>query len=367
MASLLLAAGPAFAHGVGTSQFHMTVDGAHIEGVWDVHVRDARRALGLDPDLAPEAAWLDLRGHEAAFRAMLVRQLTLASDSAACPIELTPAPMEWNREWNVATLHFVSACRAAPTHLSIRCNFMFDLDPTHRAYFAVEDERVTSVGVLRNNLRSVTIDVRQFHFLEVLFEFIREGVWHIWSGIDHMLFLLALLLPAPLVRAEGSWQPRPALWPTAREVVKVVTSFTLAHTLTLCLSFFGVLVPPAQWVETGIALSVFAAAWNNIQPFLPGRAWIMAMTFGLVHGLGFAGALKNLSLPRHAHGLALGAFNCGVELGQLALVIPTLPLLFAASRFRWYPRFLMGLGSLAIAWLALLWVLERGFGVQLFH
>jgi len=218
--------------------------------------------------------------------------------------------------------------------------------------------------VLRNDLRSASFDVRQFHFWQVLFEFIREGTYHIWSGIDHMLFLLALLLPAPLMRVRDGWQPRSALWPTTREVLKVVTSFTLAHTLTLCLSFFGVLVPPAQWVETGIALSVFAAAWNNIQPFLPGRAWVMAMSFGLVHGLGFAGALKNLSMPRHAHGLALGAFNLGVEIGQIVLVIPALPLLYLASRQRWYPRVVMGVGSLAIAWVATLWVLERGFGLR---
>jgi hypothetical protein len=218
--------------------------------------------------------------------------------------------------------------------------------------------------LFRADLRSVTIDVRQFHFWPVVFEFIREGISHIWTGVDHMLFLLALLLPAPLVRSGDGWLPRPALWPTTREVLKVVTSFTLAHTLTLCLSFFGVLVPPAQWVETGIAVSVFAAAWNNIQPFLPGRAWVMAMSFGLVHGLGFAGALKNLSMPRGAHGLALGTFNLGVEIGQIALVTPTLPLLYAASRRRWYPRVVMGVGSLAIAWVATLWVLERGFGLR---
>ena len=365
-AGLLLAPGFARAHGVGTSQFHMTLDGPRLEGAWDIHVRDARRALGLDPDLAPpEAAWVDLRGHEAELRTLLAGQLHFfTGDSVACPLEITPAPMEWNREQNVVRLQLVSNCPTAPTRLAVRCDFMFAIDPTHRAYFSVEDARVTSVGVLRNDLRAATFDVKQFHFWAVLFEFVREGVWHIWSGVDHMLFLLALLLPAPLARSGGEWQPRPALSPTVREVVKVVTSFTLAHTLTLCLSFFGVLVPPAQWVETGIALSVFAAAWNNIQPFLPGRAWVMAMTFGLVHGLGFAGALKNLSMPRNAHGLALGAFNFGVELGQLALVIPALPILYAASRQKWYPRIVMGVGSLGIAWLATLWVLERGFGLR---
>jgi hypothetical protein len=362
----LLAAGPAFAHGVGTSQFHMRIDGSHIEGAWDIHLRDARLAVGLDPQLLTEAGWIELRAHEDSLRALLARDLSLIGDSTACPLEITPAPMEWNREFNIVTLHFVSNCAKAPTHLGIHCDFLFDLDPIHRAYFSVEDARVISAGVFRKDLRSVTVEVRQFHFWSILFEFIREGVWHIWSGLDHMMFLTALLLPAPLLLLDGTWQPRMGLWPTTREVTKVVTAFTVAHSLTLCLSFFGVLVPPSQWVESGIALSVFAAAWNNIRPFLPGRAWLMALTFGLVHGLGFAGALKNLMMPRHAQGLALGAFNIGVELGQLTLVVVALPLFYAASRRKWYPRFLMGIGSLGIAWMASVWFLERAFSLSLF-
>ena len=365
MPAMLFAAGPASAHGVGTSQIHVRVDGPRIEGAWDIHLRDARLALGLDPTLAPEAGWLDLRAHEDSLRALLARQVGLVADGAACSIEITPAPMEWNREQDVVRLHLTSKCATAPTRLGIRCDFGFDRDPAYRVYFSVEDARVISAGVFRRDLRSVTIDVRQFHFMSVLVEFIREGAWHIWSGLDHMLFLTALLLPAPLLRAGGAWQPRNGLWPTTREVLKVVTSFTLAHSLTLCLSFFGVVVPPARWVEAGIALSVFAAAWNNLHLFLPGRAWTMALTFGLVHGLGFAGALKNLSLPRRAHGLALGAFNVGVELGQLVLVAALLPVLHVASRRRWYPRLVMGVGSLGIAWLALMWFLERGFGIKI--
>jgi hypothetical protein len=365
IAAALFAAGPASAHGVGTSQIHMRVDGPRIEGAWDIHLRDARLALGLDPALDPEPGWLDLRAHEDSLRALLARQVGLVSNGAACALEFTPAPMEWNREQDVVRLHLVSTCPTAPTRFGIHCDFMFDRDATYRVYFSVEDARAISAGVLRKDQRTATFDVKQFHFFSVFAEFVREGVWHIWTGLDHMLFLTALLLPAPLLRLGGAWQPRNALWPTAREVVKVVTSFTLAHTLTLCLSFFGVLVPPARWVESGIALSVFAAAWNNLQPFLPGRAWTMALTFGLVHGLGFAGALKNLSLPRHAQGLALGAFNLGVELGQLALVVVLLPLLHLTSRRRWYPRLVMGVGSLAIAWMAMIWFFERGFGIAL--
>jgi hypothetical protein len=362
----LLTSTPAAAHGVGTSQLHMRIDGKHIEGTWDLNVHDARLALGL-PVMPPgEAAWQDLRPHEPELRALLLRSLTIQADSTACTIALTPAPMEWNREFDYVKFHVVAECPTAPTRLAMHCELLFDIDPKHRAYFSVEDARAINVGAFRTHERSVAFAVRQFHLGEIVWEFVRDGMWHIWTGLDHMLFLLALLLPAALIRTGGTWIPRPGLWASTREVLKVVTAFTLAHSLTLCLSFFGFVRLPQQWIEVGIALSVFAAAWNNLRPFLPGRAWAMALGFGLVHGLGFAGALQNLSLPRHARVLALGAFNVGVEVGQIAIVAAMLPLLYVASRRSWYPRFVMGLGSLAIAWLAIVWVLERGFSLSLF-
>jgi HupE / UreJ protein len=358
---------PAHAHGVGMSTLHMTVDGDKLEGTWDLHLRDARLALGLEPMPEGVPAWNDLRAHEDSLRAVLLRSLAIEADSLPCAIALTPAPMEWDREFNNVRFHVVSTCPVAPKRLTMHCQLLFDLDPKHRAYFSVEDSRVTSVGVFRTALRSVSFDVRQFHFWEVVGEFIRNGIEHIWSGIDHILFLVALLLPAALLRNGKGWTPRPGFWSSTREVLKVVTAFTAAHTLTLCLSFFGIVRPPAQWVEVGIAISVFAAAWNNLRPFLPGRAWVMAGGFGLVHGLGFAGALGNLSLPRNQRVLALGTFNVGVEIGQLAIVLVIMPLLYASSRQKWYPRLVMGAGSLVIAWVAVLWTLQRAFSLEFFR
>jgi hypothetical protein len=359
-------AGGAAAHGVGMSDLVLRVDGAHLEGDWQLNVRDARRLLGMDPGAGGEGAWLELRAHEPALRESLAHALAMKADGRPFAFGFTPAPLAWEREFDNVKLHLAATAPAPPVHLELRCDLLFARDPAHRAYFSVEDSRVTSVGAFRTDLRVVTLDIRQFHFLDVLVEFAREGLWHIWTGLDHMLFVIALLLPATLVRTGGDWAPREGLWPSTREVLKVVTAFTVAHSLTLALSFFGVVRPPSQWVEVGIALSVFAAAWNNLRPFLPGRAWVMAMAFGLVHGMGFAGALSNLSLPRGAHLLALGAFNVGVEIGQLTVVGATMPLLYLGSRRRLYPRLIMGAGSLAIAWFAMLWVLQRAFGLEFF-
>jgi hypothetical protein len=364
--ALLLPPGAADAHGVGTSEVALVVDGAHATGTWSLNLRDARKLAGLDPSVTGDAGFAELRAHEPALRAAIAGRVALAADGgAAQPLALEPAPLEWRRDLDDVRFHVAATFAAPPRRLGIHDELLFDADASHRAYFSIEDDRVTSVGVLRAWQRGVTVDVHQFHAFATAAEFVREGVRHIWTGADHLLFLIALLLPAALLGPAGGWRPRPGLAASAREVAKVVTAFTLAHSVTLSLSFFRVVTPPAAWVETGIALSVFAAAWNNLRPFLPGRAWWMALAFGLVHGLGFAGALNNLSLPRHARVLALGAFNVGVELGQLAIVAVALPLLYAASRHRAYPRLVMGAGSLGIAWLAIVWALERGAGLAL--
>jgi HupE/UreJ protein len=356
--ALLLAGGTAAAHGLGTSQLRLRLDGARLEGDWEIQLADARRAMGRDPQVAGEVGWRELREPE--LRAYLGRRLAISG----CSLALT-LPAQWQGEQGQFLVRFAAACASVPTRLTIRCDLLFDVDPRHRAYFSLEDDRVTHVGVFSDRQRSVTIEVRTFHFWSAVREFAIEGMTHVWSGLDHVLFLLALLLPAPLLSAAAGWSPRPGLGAAAREVVKVVSAFTLAHSLTLCLSFFGLLTLPARWVEVAIAFSVFAAAWNNLRRFLPDRAWVMALVFGLVHGLGFAGALRNLSLPARARGLPLAAFNGGVELGQLVIVAAALPLLYAASRRRWYPRLMMGAASLVIAWLAVLWILERSLGIPL--
>lgn len=359
----------AWAHGLGMSQIALRIDGRRALGTWQVQPRDLAAALPLDPRVdasaSSEAAWREVQAHEAELRRYVTDRFVLSADASTCIPEAAPAPMRWDPAQSLVTIDVGAVCPAAPSKLTLRCDLLFDQNAKHRVYFSIEDDRVTHLGIFREDGRQVTIDVHYFHFAEGFLEFVREGVWHIWTGLDHILFLLALLLPAPLARGRDGWSPRSELAATAREALKVVTAFTVAHSLTLCLSFFGIITLPARWVEAGIALSVFAAAWNNLRPFLPARGWTMAFGFGLLHGLGFAGALRNLALPHHARALALAAFNVGVEIGQLAIVAAVLPLFYYASRRRAYPRLVMGLGSLGVAWIAALWTLDRAFGLSL--
>ena len=179
------------------------------------------------------------------------------------------------------------------------------------------------------------------------------GVEHILLGIDHLLFVLALVL---LVRG----------W---RRLVGTITSFTVAHSITLALATLGFVHVPGPPVEACIALSIVFVAAEIIRsrqgsPGLTERApWLIAFTFGLLHGLGFAGALSEVGLPQHAIPLALLFFNVAVELGQLAFVIIVLLILAVAARSPWRaPDWAWRVAPYTIGSVAMFWVIERAGG-----
>jgi hypothetical protein len=195
--------------------------------------------------------------------------------------------------------------------------------------------------------------------------YLREGVWHIWIGLDHILFLLCLLLPVAR-RGQHVHEPNRQSAPLWIEVVQVVTSFTVAHSITLSLAALGILSFPARLVESAIAASVVLAALNNVRPLVTRRLWLIAFGFGLVHGLGFASVLADLALPRDALLLALLGFNLGVEVGQLVLVGLFFGFVWALRRLDViWPQWATPLPACVIAIVAAIWFIERAFGVAL--
>jgi hypothetical protein len=195
---------------------------------------------------------------------------------------------------------------------------------------------------------------------------VHEGVWHIWLGFDHILFLVSLLLPAVLVRRGGAWQSAAKFRDAFRDVARIVTAFTLAHSITLTLAALSIVSLPSRWVESAIALSVVLAALNNVFPTVQRGRWIAAFAFGLLHGFGFAGALADLGLPTGSLALSLAGFNIGVELGQLAIVAAFLPAAFALRSTWAYRRVVLAGGSTAIVAIAGAWLVERAFDLSLF-
>ena len=195
-------------------------------------------------------------------------------------------------------------------------------------------------------------------------QYVVEGIWHIWVGSDHILFLLSLLLPAVLVRRDKVWEPAPSLRQSLIEVLKVVTAFTLAHSITLSLASLHVISLPSRLVESLIALSIVVAALNNLRGTVERRRWVLAFVFGLVHGFGFASVLSDLGLPQGALVLALVGFNLGVEIGQMAIVVAFVPIAFGLRGTRLYRRGVLTVGSILVALIAGWWFVQRAFYIQ---
>jgi hypothetical protein len=179
------------------------------------------------------------------------------------------------------------------------------------------------------------------------------------------LFLASLLLPAVLELRERRWRPVETLRPACVSVLRVVTMFTLAHSITLWLAVTGYVTLPSRLVEASIAISIVITAANNLYPVLPLSRSAIAFLFGLVHGFGFANVLLDLGLTKIALATALLGFNVGVELGQVAIVLTFMPLAFLFRDTTFYRLVVFRFGSAAVGVIGVLWTVERLFNLRI--
>ncbi|MCU6434261.1 HupE/UreJ family protein [Undibacterium sp. Jales W-56] len=355
----------AWAHKPSDSYLSLVVKDSVISGQWDIALRDLDFAIGLDANGDAEITWGEVRAKHAEIDAYAMSRLHLATQDKVCPIQVTERLIDDHTDGAYAVLRFKAQCSAAVSVLQARYTLFFDIDPQHKGLLRLEYQGQSSTAIFSPDKASQEFRLNQVSRLQQFVDYAREGVWHIWIGFDHILFLLALLLPAVVVRQDKKWQAVSAFKPAFWSVLKIVTAFTLAHSITLTLATLGVISLPSRWVESTIAASVVIAALNNIFPLFRERRWIMAFLFGLIHGFGFASVLTDLGLPQGALVLALVGFNLGVEAGQLAIVAGFLPLAFGL-RFSWFYRRLVLLGGSAIiALLAAIWLVERVFDMKL--
>ena len=363
---LLGLAGPALAHKASDGFLELTLAGIEIDGRIDLALRDVEQAIGLDADGDHAITWAELEPRGADVAAYVAARLDLAADGEPCPLRPGALLVDYHSDGAYAVLRFAATCPARPHRLAIGYHLLFDLDPLHRGLVQLSDGAGVHTAVLAPDAPGIAFEVGAAPDYRGQFTaFARQGVWHIWHGFDHLLFLISLLLPAVLRWNGTRWRPVGTLREAAFEVAKVVTAFTLAHSVTLTLATLGLVSLPSRLVESAIACSVVLAALNNVWPIVRQRLWLLAFGFGLLHGLGFAGALLDLGLPAHAMVVPLLAFNLGVELGQLAIVALLLPLIFLLRETSLYPRLMLRAGSSAIAVLGGLWLVERAFDLRL--
>ncbi len=365
----LLLAPAAQAHKPSDSYLTITVAGGQLAGRWDIALRDLDFALGLDADGDGAITWGELRARHAEIAAYASARLTVAVDGKPCTLRIGAQQVDGHTDGAYSVLPLEMACppAGAGSTLGIAYTLFADLDPQHRGLLNLNVEGATRTAIFGPQSARQSFELRAASRLAQALDYLREGVWHIWVGFDHILFLLALLLPAVgYWRGPGQpWQPVPHFAQAFWDVLRIVTGFTVAHSITLSLATLGIVSLPSRWVESAIAGSVVLAALNNVWPVFHGRRWMVAFGFGLIHGFGFASVLIDLGLPQGALALALLGFNLGVECGQLAVVAAFLPLAYLLRRSAFYRVAVLRVGSLLIAAVAAAWLVERVFELKL--
>lgn len=368
---IALAATVAPAHKASDSYLSVTVSDAGVQGQWDIALRDLDYAIGVDGDDNGEITWGEVKARQQEIAAYAMARLSIKAEGGVCPLKVTEQLVDEHSDGAYAVLRFVAGCAANPrslelTSLEMTYQLFFDIDPQHRGLLRLQNAEQTQTTIFSPEAITKRFElVGKGSSLKQFLAYTKEGVWHIWIGFDHVLFLVSLLLPAVLVLSNKSWQPAARFGGAFLDVLKVVTAFTAAHSITLSLAALEVVSLPSRLVESLIALSVVLAALNNLYPLVHGRRWVVAFAFGLIHGFGFASVLVDLGLPKWALLSALLGFNVGVEIGQAAIVAVVLPLTFALRATWLYRTVVLRVGSWLIVAIAALWFAERAFNLSL--
>ena len=360
MIALAAVAAPARAHQTSVKYVDVTVEGRRATVALTVAPGDVTEPLGLAPDARPAAAAAAVR----VVAAYVAGGLAIGADAGApCPAGPPAATVDADARFVV--VRWQVACAADLAQIALDFRAFFAVDPRHEAIVTVHgpDAPGEAVVVRAND---PVLRVRAGEALG-LGGWIAAGVDHIWEGRDHVSFVIALLLVVMLARRGASWDVRPPV-ATLRRTATIVTAFTVAHSLSLIAASLGWVRLPGRLVDSLIAVSILYTAVENI--IRPDVRWRFALTFGfgLVHGLGFASVLAVLLPPDHVIAPLLG-FNLGVEIGQLVIVAIALPLVWLAARelgAERYRRGVMPVLSIALAALAIKWLIERVFAISLF-
>ena len=339
------------AHQTSLSYLSVTKEGSAVRVTLALAFRDLEGSTGLDSDFDGAITWGEAKARLDTVDAYVATRLSVQS-GGPCALKATEQSPEYRDGEGFLKLTFEGTCPAADQALVLRDTMFFDIDPTHRVLVHATMEGRETSQVLTIDQPALTLDTAGGGALYTLGYFIVEGIDHLLSGPDHLLFLFVLILPAIFQTSGGRHA-------AVLGVVLAVTGFTLGHALTLTAATTGYLRPPQRIVEIVIALSVLVTAIDNVWPFIRSPRSTVAFAFGLIHGFGFASALGALDLSGTMLAIGLVGFNIGIELAQIGLVLAIFPILYAirapAERLKLLP---VG-GSLAVAAIALWWVVRR--------
>ena len=347
IALLLALAAPVAAHPVPFSYVDLRLQGSTIDGSIVVHVYDAGHELSIDPAdrlLDPGV----LSSQAAALERLLAARIQVeANGRVLTPTWLGVEPIADRQS---VRLHLRYNPGTPPGVVGVHAA-LFPYDPQHQTFLNIyEQDALRSQSMLdAGHARMEYYSGTRQGVWAVVAKFVPAGIHHILIGPDHLLFLIGLLL----------------LGGTMRQLALVVTSFTVAHSITLSLAALNLVTPPARIIEPAIALSIVYVGFDNllVRGGRDVRVWI-AFTFGFIHGFGFANVLREMDLPARALGWSLFSFNVGVEIGQLLVVIAVASALGALrSHSELLGRRLAFAGSIVVIAAGAFWFVQRVFFV----
>ncbi|MBX2865472.1 MAG: HupE/UreJ family protein [Leptolyngbyaceae cyanobacterium MAG.088] len=338
-------------------------------------VKELNKVLELGFSADKKVRMGDIEPHMEQIQTYVNEHLTLDCSPQVCDLAFQEHGFLNTTFAQFLTLDYVvEGFQDMPDTIDVTYDVILEQLPQHTNMVLVEENWMT--GTFKNEStplmifkqpgQTQTLDLTSGSLWQGFSAVVYLGIIHIVEGIDHVLFLVALLLPSVLRRREDSmWQPVGKFSTAFVYIIKIATAFTIAHSITLCLATLQIVQVPSRIVESIIAASIGLAAVDIFYPIFRGRSWLIIFLFGLFHGFGFADVLAELGVTSRNAVLSLFGFNLGVELGQLMIIAVVFPGLYLLRKQRFYPSFVMKIGALLLGAMSLYWFIERAFDVNI--
>ena len=327
----------------------------------DIALRDLALDVPLDRNADQRVSGAELRAARGDITNYLEQGVVLTNHGGQCSLQGEQWGLSNHSDGPYAAASYRVSCSNGQAPESLTYSLLFDRDSLHRGLISVTNSGQETLTAISPDNPTLVLAETSFGNARIFSRFLYEGIVHLLIGLDHILFLLVLMLPETM-RRQGTASKefaRPGLKPRLVGLAGIVTAFTLAHSITLGLSALGIVSPPIAWIEITIALSVALGALNVIYPILGRKTWKLAFGFGLIHGFGFASVLGDLTAGVSKMVVALAGFNLGVELGQAGLLLLAFPLLYMCGRFRFYERAAVPAMLITVGALSVYWMFER--------